>query len=241
MLLRHLNWIITATIASHIDSAHALYNSTFNPILVPRSNEVIRLGQNFDILWSPTTTGAVSLFLRYFGTTTGNVIADSIEASSGHYRWLVPNALAANTTDNSDPFNFELRIYQGSLGVNTLDVSPFSDRDYTWSSGYFAITNSSTYTTLSSFVATTTTAIGTAGFYFAPTGSVTTTDSTTSTTSTDSTTQDGSNTRKTHASVATRLPTFLTVKSDAVQSERFITCKTLVGMVVCIFLGVMAL
>jgi hypothetical protein len=198
MFLRNLNWIITAIIASHIDSAHASYNYTFNPILVPRSNEVIRLGQNFDILWSPTTTGPVSLFLRYFGTTTGNVIADSIEARSGHYRWLVPNSLAANTTDNSDPFNFELRIYQGSLGTNTLDVSPFSDRDYTWSDGYFAITNSSTYTTLSSFVATATTDIGTAGFYFAATASVTTSDSTMSTTPTHSTTLDGGITRGRH-------------------------------------------
>jgi hypothetical protein len=241
MFLRNLNWIITVIIASRIDSAHGSYNYTFNPILVPRSSEVIRLGQNFDILWSPTTTGPVSLFLRYFGTTTGNVIADSIVASSGHYRWLVPNSLAANTTDNSDPFNFELRIYQGSLGINTLDVSPFSDRDYTWSDGYFAITNSSAYTTLSSFVATATTDTGTAGFYFGATAPVTTSDSTISTTSKDSTTPEGGNTRKTHASIATRLPTFLSVKSDAVQSERLITCKTLVGVIGCILLGVMAL
>lgn len=96
-------------------------------------------------MWEPTSTGLVSLFVRNFGHTTGIVIADSIEASTGQYHWSVPSSLAANASD-SDPYQFEMRIYEGSLGLSTLDIAPFDSRTYDWSTGYFAITNNASIT-----------------------------------------------------------------------------------------------
>ena len=124
---------------------NAAANASFNPFIRPESDDVARPGSTFVVMWEPTSTGPVSLFVRNFGDTTGIVIADSIEASTGQYDWSVPSALAANASD-SDPYQFEMRIYEGSLGLSTLDITPFESRTYDWSTGYFAITNNASIT-----------------------------------------------------------------------------------------------
>jgi len=147
--LLHRALIVLTSLLSLVSAAS---NFSFNPFLVPRSNEVLRPGSDFLILWDPTTTGPVSLFVRTFGLTTGIVIADGIEASTGQFLWAVPASLVNNVTDPTSPFIFEMRIYDGSLGKDTQDVDSFSDREYNWSIGYFAITANTSFTTLSSYV-----------------------------------------------------------------------------------------
>ena len=123
----------------------AAANASFNPFIRPESDDVARPGSTFAVMWKPISSGPVSLFVRNFGGTTGIVIADSIEASTGQYNWFVPTSLAANASD-SDPYQFEMRMYEGSIGLSTLDVTPFESRTYDWSTGYFAITNNATIT-----------------------------------------------------------------------------------------------
>jgi hypothetical protein len=235
-----LGWAVVLFILSFVNIALADFDPDFNPILVPRDDEVVRPGSNFLVEWTPTTTGLVSLFVRAFGGTTGNVIADSINATTGHYLWAVPASLAANTSAGTiDPFNFELRIYQGSLGLSTMDVEPFSDtRIYSFSSGYFAITNDRSFTTLGPFTLPTTTQdLPFAAATFSD--SITITDSDTTATGTATTTAT-STTKKT-AGVATRTPTFLAISSEGrrtVQSVRPVMIGAIVG---CTILGVMAL
>jgi hypothetical protein len=187
-------------------------NSSFNPIFSPEDEDIVSPGVPWLVEWDPTTIGPVSLFVLNFGTTTGSVIADSIEASLGEYNWNVPASWAANTTDPNNPFLFEMRIYQGSLGLSTTDISSFESRQYDTSDGYFAITND-TDVGEESFTYTVYPASPTTTQSFSRTRS--TSSSKTTTTGfkaggTTSTFISGTGTAK-----ATRVPTFLAVVSEA--------------------------
>lgn len=114
---------------------------SFNPIDSPMLGDVAVPGSTFLVVWEPTTTGLVSLFVHNHAVTTGNVIADSIDATIGLYNWNVPAAWTANSTNQQDPYQYEMRIYEGSLGLTTYDITPFESRQYSYSDGYFAITN----------------------------------------------------------------------------------------------------
>jgi hypothetical protein len=124
-----------------LELAHADYNSSFNPIDSPMGGDVAVPGSTFPVVWEPTTTGVVSLFVHDYTKTTGNVIADSIDATLGMYNWNVPAAWAANSSNQLDPFQYEMRIYNGSLGLATYNITPFASRQYSYTDGYFAITN----------------------------------------------------------------------------------------------------
>jgi len=138
---------IAVLLVTNTKSVLAFENDTFNPIIRPEADDVARPGSTFLVQWEVTSTGPVSLFVRNSGDDTGIVIADSISVTTGQYIWNVPKALGENTTDPFDPYQFEMRIYDGSLGLTTLDVSPFEDtRNYSVSQGYFAITNDTTFT-----------------------------------------------------------------------------------------------
>ena len=144
-MIRHIILVIVCLLITKPVFINAAANASFNPFIRPESDDVARPGSTFVVKWEPTSTGPVSLFVRNFGDTTGIVIADSIEASTGQYNWSVPSSLAANASD-SDPYQFEMRIYEGSLGLSTVDITPFETRTYDWSTGYFAITNNASIT-----------------------------------------------------------------------------------------------
>ena len=143
-MLQHAISIIVSLLLSSPLFVYGFANSTFNPIITPKSDDVARPGSTFLVTWRPTSTGLVSLFVRNEGETTGIVIANAIAASKGQYKWAVPARLAANTTrtDIFSVYQFEMRIYEGNLGKNTLDIAPFeANRTYDFSDGYFAISN----------------------------------------------------------------------------------------------------
>ena len=144
-MIRRMILVIACLLITKSVFINAAANASFNPFIRPESDDVARPGSTFVVMWQPTSTGPVSLFVRNFGDTTGIVIANSIEASTGQYNWSVPSSLAANASD-SDPYQFEMRIYEGSLGLSTLDITPFEGRTYDWSTGYFSITNNASIT-----------------------------------------------------------------------------------------------
>lgn len=143
-MVQHTISVIAALLLTSPVFVYGFANSSYNPIITPKANDVARPGSTFLVSWRPTTTGLVSLFVRNAGETTGIVIADSIEANTGEYNWAVPARLAANTTGTNvlSIYQFEMRIYQGSLGKKTMNIAPFeANRTYDFSDGYFAISN----------------------------------------------------------------------------------------------------
>lgn len=137
-MLRNTSWLIAWAVIPISKLVSAGANSSFNPISRPNADDNAFPGTNFLVIWQPTTTDQVSLFVRNFGETTGIVIANSISATLGQFNWLVPIDFGIN---NTDPFDYEMRIYDGSLGVDTVDIAPFESREYSWSSGYFSVAN----------------------------------------------------------------------------------------------------
>jgi len=137
-MLRNTSWMIAWAVLPISQLVSAVANSSFNPISSPDADDNAVPGTTFLVVWQPTTTDPVSLFVRNFGETTGVVIADSISATLGKFNWAVPIDFGIN---NTDPYDYEMRIYNGSLGVDTTDVAPFESREYSWSSGYFSVAN----------------------------------------------------------------------------------------------------
>jgi hypothetical protein len=150
-MLQNICWIIAWTLLTTAPFVSANANSSFNPIQSPGPDDNAVPGTAFLVTWIPTSTGPISLFVRNFGDTTGVVIANSIPATQGQFNWSVPLNFGSNNTDSDfdDDAEYEMRIYEGSLGLTTTDVAGFETREYSWSSGYFTVSNDTSSFTIS--------------------------------------------------------------------------------------------
>ena len=71
-----------------------------NPILTPGLNELVPVGQPYDITWTPTTEGTVSLVLLR-GPSTNVVPLETLVVgipNTGSYKWTPGTELEPDTT-----------------------------------------------------------------------------------------------------------------------------------------------
>jgi len=105
-------------IAGSIRAVIADYDTSFNPITNPLSDDTIYAGEYFDITWINNTVDPISLLLFFWGTGRNWILADNIP-NTGLYHWWVSDKIAyptlVNTDYAGDPYWFEIHIYNGSF------------------------------------------------------------------------------------------------------------------------------
>ncbi|KAJ5782832.1 hypothetical protein N7457_004606 [Penicillium paradoxum] len=200
-------------------AAIASADSKANPFKIPIEGYTFKVGEPTTLSWQPTTSGTVSLYLKWGAVTTaasGTAIATGI-TNDGSFTWEVPSSLAAqpdytieivSDTDAND-YNF---IGRFTVEGSTVSVS---------SSSSSSTSASSTSTESSTSVSATQTTESSSSISASTTSTSTSTPTTLTTATTASSTPSSSSATKTSTTEtsSTAISTSASASSSATPSE----------------------